>query len=88
MLSKHWQNLFSNTFVDNSYAYRPNKGHTKAIRRTLNECNKKKNHWVLRLDIDNYFDTINHHLLGARLHNLIPDEEIGTTLFIVISNSL
>lgn len=80
--------FFENTFVDNSYAYRPNKGHTKAIRRTLNECNKKKNHWVLRLDIDNYFDTINHHLLGARLHNLIPDEEIGTTLFIVISNSL
>lgn len=68
--------FFENTFVDNSYAYRPNKGHTKAIRRTLNECNKKKNHWVLRLDIDNYFDTINHHLLGARLHNLIPDEEI------------
>lgn len=68
--------FFENTFVDNSYAYRPNKGHTKAIRRTLNECNKKKNNWVLRLDIDNYFDTINHHLLGARLHNLIPDEEI------------
>lgn len=68
--------FFENTFVDNSYAYRPNKGHTKAIRRTLSECNKKKNNWVIRLDIDNYFDTINHHLLGARLHNLIPDEEI------------
>ena len=68
--------FFENTFVDNSYAYRPNKGHTKAIRRTMNECNKKKNNWVLRLDIDNYFDTINHHLLGARLHNLILDEEI------------
>ena len=68
--------FFENTFVDNSYAYRPNKGHTKAIRRTQNECNKKKNSWVLRLDIDNYFDTINHHLLGARLHNIIPDEEI------------
>ena len=68
--------FFENTFVDNSYAYRPNKGHTKAIRRTLNECKKKKNNWVVRLDIDNYFDSINHHLLGAKLHTLIPDEEI------------
>lgn len=68
--------FFENSFVDNSYAYRPNKGHTKAIRRTLNECLKKKSNWVLRLDIDNYFDTINQHLLGARLHTLIPDEEI------------
>ena len=55
--------FFENSFVDNSYAYRPNKGHTKAIRRTLNECQKKKNNWVLRLDIDNYFDTINQHFL-------------------------
>ena len=30
--------FFENSFVDNSYAYRHNKGHTKAIRRTLNEC--------------------------------------------------
>ena len=62
--------------MDSSYGYRPNKGHTKAVRRALSECCKKKNKWVLRLDIDNYFDTINHHLLAARLHALIPDEEI------------
>lgn len=68
--------LFENLFVDNSYGYRPGKGHTKAVRRTLNECKKKKNKWALRLDIDNYFDSINHHLLAARLHAFIPDEEI------------
>lgn len=68
--------LFENLFVDNSYGYRPNKGHTKAMRRVQSECMKKKNRWALRLDIDNYFDTINHHLLSARLHAFIPDEEI------------
>lgn len=68
--------LFENLFVDNSYGYRPNKGHSKAVRRALSECVKKKNRWVLRLDIDNYFDSINHHLLAARLHAFIPDEEI------------
>lgn len=50
--------LFENLFVDNSYGYRLNKGHTKAVRRTQNECMKKKNEWALRLNIDNYFDTI------------------------------
>lgn len=67
---------FENLFVENSYAYRPNKGHTKAVKRALNECQKKKNQWMLRLDIDNYFDSINHHLLSARLHSFISDEEI------------
>lgn len=68
--------FFENLFVDNSYAYRPNKGHNKAVRRALNECQKKKNQWIVRLDIDNYFESINQHLLGARLHAFISDEEI------------
>lgn len=76
--------LFENVFVDNSYGYRPNKGHNKAVRRAYSECQKKKNRWVLRLDIDNYFDTINHHLLGARLHTLIPDEEIVRLIMLCI----
>ncbi len=63
-------------FLNNSYGYRPGKGATKAIRRSLSECNMKKNLWVLQLDIDNYFNTIDHTLLCARLHAIIPDEEI------------
>ena len=35
--------IFENNFVENSYAYRPNKGHTKAIRRTFEESQKKRN---------------------------------------------
>lgn len=34
--------LFENLFVDNSYGYRPNKGHTKAMRRVQSECMKKR----------------------------------------------
>ena len=68
---------FENLFMGNSYGYRPEKGHTKAVRRALFECNNKKNQWLLRLDIDNYFDTISHDILFARLHALIPDEEIN-----------
>lgn len=75
---------FENLFVDNSYGYRPNRGHCKAVRRVQNECAKKKNQWVLRLDIDNYFDTINHHLLAARLHTLLSDEEIVRLIMLCV----
>lgn len=50
-----------------SYGYRPGKGATKAIRRALAECRKSQFQWVLRLDIDNFFDTIDHTILLNRL---------------------
>lgn len=63
-------------FVSNSYGYRPGKGHTRAIKRAIAECKKKKSNWVLRLDIDNYFDTINHAILFNRLRPLVEDDEV------------
>lgn len=63
-------------FVSNSYGYRPEKGHTRAIRRAIAECKKKKQNWILRLDIDNYFDTIDHDILFNRLYPLVRDDEI------------
>jgi group II intron reverse transcriptase/maturase/CRISPR-associated endonuclease Cas1 len=67
---------FERIFVNNNYGYRPNKGHTKAVRRAQFECQAKKHAWVVRIDIDNYFDTIHHETLFNYLHALIPDEEI------------
>lgn len=67
---------FERVFVKNSYGYRPDKGHTKAIRFARHCCQNKKYPFILRLDIDNYFDTINHDILFSRLRPVIPDEEI------------
>ena len=50
-----------------SYGYRPGKGAVKAIRRVLAECRKPQSQWVLRLDIDNFFDSIDHTILKTRL---------------------
>ena len=58
---------YERMFYGNSYGYRPGKGATKAIRRVLQECNNKKMKFVLRLDIDNFFDTIDHEILRNRL---------------------
>ncbi|GHT33830.1 hypothetical protein AGMMS49574_20290 [Bacteroidia bacterium] len=67
---------FEDLFASNSYGYRPGKGHLKAIRRTVNEFQNKQNKWVAQLDIDNYFDTVSHEILFARLSNMLPDNEI------------
>lgn len=58
---------FERIFRPCSYGYRPGKGATKAIRRVLSECRKPQMQWVLRLDIDNFFDTIDHAILLCRL---------------------
>lgn len=63
-------------FVNNSYGYRPGKGHAKAVRRTLYECQNKKNTWAICLDINNYFDNIRHDLLAGCLNTVVHDEEI------------
>ena len=58
---------YDRIFVGNSYGNRPGKGATKAIRRVLQECKNKKYKYVLRLDIDNFFDSIDHFLLRRKL---------------------
>ena len=67
---------YDRIFVGNSYGYRPGKGATKAIRRVLQECKNKKYKYVLRLDIDNFFDSIDHFLLRRRLAATGTEEEI------------
>lgn len=45
-------------FVDSNYAYRKNKGHTKAINR-IQDYIARGYSFVSTMDIDNFFDTIN-----------------------------
>ena len=67
---------FEKEFVSNSYGYRPKKGHCKAVRFALSCCRNKNFTYLLRLDIDNYFDTINHEILFRRIAHLVSDEEV------------
>lgn len=67
---------FERIFVKNSYGYRPDKGHTRAIRFARSCFQNKKYPFILKLDIDNYFDTINHEILFKRIQSVVPDLEI------------
>ena len=73
---------YDRIFVGNSYGYRPGKGATKAIRRVLQECKNKKYKYVLRLDIDNFFDTIDHFLLRRRLVATGTEDEIARLIML------
>lgn len=67
---------FEKSFVSNSYGYRPGKGHGRAVRFAKSCCQNKAYPYLLRLDIDNFFDTIDHEILFKRIYPLINDDEI------------
>ena len=75
---------YEKIFLGNSYGYRPGKGATKAIRRVLAECHKTQYKYVLRLDIDNFFDTIDHEILQKRLIATGTDAEIVRLIMLCI----
>lgn len=67
---------FERIFVSNSYGYRPDKGHARAIKFARYCLQNKRYPFVLKLDIDNYFDTINHEILFKRVQSVVSDTEI------------
>lgn len=71
-------------FLGSSYAYRPQKGTLKAVRRTLAECRNKKYTYALRLDIDNYFDTIDHDILQSRLSGIANSSKLVNLIMLIV----
>ncbi|MCC8198153.1 MAG: CRISPR-associated endonuclease Cas1 [Tannerellaceae bacterium] len=63
-------------FLNNSYGYRPGRGPVKAVQRLQYLMRQTKKGWVAKLDIDDFFDSINHERLFTRLRNFLKDEEI------------
>ena len=66
---------FDKTFSSSSYAYRPNKSTLKAINRATEFINKK-NLTILKADVENYFETIDHDILLSILDKQIKDKAI------------
>jgi len=66
---------FDNLFSDRSYAYRPNKSTITALNRVTDAINKKYFH-IVKSDIDNFFETIDHDKLLQLLDEKIEDKKI------------
>ena len=58
---------FERMFLPNSYAYRPKRGALKTIRYIVKQCGNSEYQYALRLDVDNFFDEIDHTILKNRL---------------------
>lgn len=75
VLYKNLKEYFETTFSDKSYAYRRDKSTLKAINRTSQFIQEKK-YWVLKTDIDNFFETINHDKLLKILDKQLSDKRV------------
>lgn len=62
----NYQSYFEKMFSENSFAYRYNKSHAKAINR-ISEYISTGQSWFLNCDIDNFFDTIDRKILIEKL---------------------
>lgn len=71
-------------FLGSSYAYRSQKGTYRAIKRTFSECQNKKYSYVLRLDIDDFFDTIDIAILQSRVSTIANCQELTNLIMLIV----
>jgi group II intron reverse transcriptase/maturase/CRISPR-associated endonuclease Cas1 len=68
--------LIEPRFLDCSYGYRPGKGPVRAARRVLHFLNHRQMTWVVTADIDDFFGSVSHERLLARLDRWISEPAI------------
>lgn len=71
--------IYDVSFSDNSYGFRPNRSAQNAMSKVLDYLNEGFD-WVIDLDIEKYFDTVNHDKLISILREKVNDK---TTLHLI-----
>ncbi|QPW61395.1 group II intron reverse transcriptase/maturase [Clostridium botulinum] len=74
-LAQELNKIYDPTFSDNSYGFRPNKSAKQAIlksRQYINEGHKG----VVDIDLEKFFDKVNHDILMERLSRRIKDKRV------------
>lgn len=67
--------IFEIDFSESSYGFRPGKGAHQAIQKAQQYVNEGKR-WVVDMDLEQFFDTVNHDILMARIARKIKDKPI------------
>ena len=78
---------FDKFFSNKSYAYRPHKSTFNAINRTA-EFIRNGKHYLIKADIQNFFESINHDKLFEILKRHIVDENILSLLELFVRNGI
>ena len=69
------QPLFDPTFSDHSYGFRPGRRAHDAVRRAQGYVQDGRR-WVVDVDLEKFFDRVNHDILMGRLAKRIEDKRI------------
>ena len=69
------QPLFELTFSDGSYGFRPGRGAHQAVRKAQGYIREGKR-WVVDLDLEKFFDRVNHDVLMARVAREVSDARV------------
>jgi len=67
--------IYDPSFSDNSFGFRPNRSAQEAIKKAkmyINEGSK----WVVDMDLEKFFDKVNHDILMERLSRRIKDKRV------------
>lgn len=67
-----WQPIFDPTFSDHSYGFRPGRSAHQAVAAAQGHL-ASGYRWVVDLDIEKFFDRVNHDLLMGRLAHRVTD---------------
>jgi len=67
--------IFELKFSDNSYGFRPNKNSHQAIEKARQYINEGYT-WVVDIDLEKYFDTVNHDKLMALVAREVKDKRV------------
>ena len=71
VLSKIYEPLFS----ENSFGFRPRRGAKDAITKSKQYINQG-NRWVVDMDLEKFFDKVNHDILMTKLEKKIQDKRL------------
>ncbi|MGL5712394.1 MAG: group II intron reverse transcriptase/maturase [Paraclostridium sp.] len=67
--------VYEPTFSNSSYGFRPGKSQHQAIKQSL-EYIKQGHKWVVDMDLEKFFDKVNHDILIDRLSRKIEDKRV------------
>ena len=65
--------IFELKFSDNSYGFRPKRNAHQAIKKTRQYLNEGYT-WIVDIDLEKYFDTVNHDKLMALVAREVKDK--------------
>ncbi|GAH11757.1 unnamed protein product [marine sediment metagenome] len=63
------------SFKDNSYGFRPNRNAHQAIKKARQYINRGYT-WVVDIDLEKYFDTVNHDKLMSLIVREVKDKRV------------